>query len=99
MKIECIAGFATITKEPAASAALYRDILGLPLESRDDYSFSDHVAGAKHFGVWPLKQAAQSCFGKDDWPKDVPVPQATVKRVSATDPIQREVSNRRMASA
>ena len=86
MKIECIAGFATITKEPAASAALYRDILGLPLESRDDYSFSDHVAGAKHFGVWPLKQAAQSCFGKDDWPKDVPVPQATVKRVSCHRP-------------
>ena len=79
MKIECIAGFATITKEPAASAALYRDILGLPLESRDDYSFSDHVAGAKHFGVWPLKQAAQSCFGKDDWPRDVPVPQATIE--------------------
>ena len=79
MKIECIAGFATITKEPAASAALYRDILGLPLESRDDYSFSDNVAGAKHFGVWPLKQAAQSCFGKDEWPKDIPVPQATIE--------------------
>jgi hypothetical protein len=24
----------------------------------------------------PLSQAAQSCFGKDSWPMDVPVPQA-----------------------
>lgn len=30
----------------------------------------------KHFALWPLSQAAQSCFGTDYWPNDVPIPQA-----------------------
>jgi uncharacterized glyoxalase superfamily protein PhnB len=30
----------------------------------------------KTFGLWPLSQAAESCFGKDAWPTDVPTPQA-----------------------
>ena len=54
MKIECIAGFATITSDPAASAALYLDTLGLPLERREDYLSIDKFPGAHHFGVWPL---------------------------------------------
>jgi hypothetical protein len=28
------------------------------------------------FALWPLSQAAQSCFGKDSWPGDIPAPQA-----------------------
>ena len=65
MKIVCIAGFATITKDPAASGRLYRDALGLPLKAMDDYLSLDNFDGAKHFGVWPLRMAAQSCFGTD----------------------------------
>jgi hypothetical protein len=34
------------------------------------------LQGAKHFALWPLSQAAQSCFGNDFWPDHVPVPQA-----------------------
>ena len=34
------------------------------------------MRGAKTFALWPLEQAATSCFGKDAWPSDVPVPQA-----------------------
>ncbi|MGF6303006.1 hypothetical protein OKW43_005763 [Paraburkholderia sp. WC7.3g] len=30
----------------------------------------------KSFALSPLSQAAQSCFGKDVWPDDIPVPQA-----------------------
>jgi hypothetical protein len=30
----------------------------------------------KHFALWPLPQAAESCFGMDKWPETVPVPQA-----------------------
>jgi len=32
--------------------------------------------GAKSFALWPLEQAAQSCFGKDSWPGDLAAPQA-----------------------
>ncbi|KUJ75223.1 glyoxalase [Thiomicrospira sp. XS5] len=79
MEIKCIAGFASITKDPAASASLYQDALGLPLESMDDYRFMDKFPGANHFGVWPLSMAAQSCFGQDEWPKNVPEPTATIE--------------------
>jgi len=79
MDIKCIAGFATITKEPSASASLYRDIFGLPLKSQEDYLFVDKFDGAKHFGVWPLRMAAQSCFGQEDWPANVTEPTATIE--------------------
>jgi hypothetical protein len=44
-----------------------------------DYVFSDTVPGSKHFGVWPLTEAAQACFGQDTWPDTHPVPQASVE--------------------
>jgi catechol 2,3-dioxygenase-like lactoylglutathione lyase family enzyme len=81
MDIECIAGFAVITPDPATSRGLYVDALGLPLEASpgSDYFHSEAVAGAKHFGVWPLAEAAQACFGKPEWPAGVTVPQASVE--------------------
>jgi catechol 2,3-dioxygenase-like lactoylglutathione lyase family enzyme len=79
MKIECIAGFASITKDPAASALLYQDALGLPLVKQGDYCFIDRFPGANHFGVWPLTMAAQSCFGQEEWPDHVPEPTATIE--------------------
>jgi len=30
----------------------------------------------RYFALWPLSQAARSCFGSDEWPKDLPIPQA-----------------------
>jgi catechol 2,3-dioxygenase-like lactoylglutathione lyase family enzyme len=78
MDIQCVAGFSVITKQPDASASLYRDALGLPLERQEDYLFVDKFAGTHHFGVWPLKMAAQSCFGQDRWPSDVPEPTASI---------------------
>ncbi|NLM70520.1 MAG: glyoxalase [Synergistaceae bacterium] len=79
MKIECIAGYATITKNPAASAALFRDVLGLPLEGDEDYAHMQNFPVAGHFGVWSLAMAARSCFGKDEWPEGIPVPTSTVE--------------------
>ena len=81
MDILFIASIAVITAEPARSRALYVDALGLPLQSDpgDDYLHSERIGGAKHFGVWPLGQAAQACFGTSDWPADHPVPQASVE--------------------
>jgi catechol 2,3-dioxygenase-like lactoylglutathione lyase family enzyme len=79
VKIEFIAGFAAITKDPSSSKALYQDALGLPLKAQDDYLSMESFAGAKHFGVWPLRLAAQACFGSDRWPDHVPEPQATIE--------------------
>jgi catechol 2,3-dioxygenase-like lactoylglutathione lyase family enzyme len=79
MKILCIAGFAPITKDPTSSKALYQDTLALPLKEQEDYLSVDNFEGAKHFGVWPLRMAAQSCFGSDTWPDDIPEPHATIE--------------------
>jgi catechol 2,3-dioxygenase-like lactoylglutathione lyase family enzyme len=81
MDIEFIAGFAVIAADPARSRGLYVDAVGLPLEASpgSDYFHSERIAGSKHFGVWPLAEAAQACFGKPEWPGDVTVPQASVE--------------------
>jgi catechol 2,3-dioxygenase-like lactoylglutathione lyase family enzyme len=81
VQIQFIASFAVITDDQAASRRLYVDAFGLPLEAAegDDYLHSEHVDGAKHFGVWPLTQAAQACFGTPEWPADRPAPQASVE--------------------
>jgi catechol 2,3-dioxygenase-like lactoylglutathione lyase family enzyme len=78
MEIEFISGFAVITPDPAASRKLYLDALGLALDG-DDYIHSESIEGAKHFGVWPLSQAAQACYGTDTWPEGVPIPQVSVE--------------------
>jgi catechol 2,3-dioxygenase-like lactoylglutathione lyase family enzyme len=91
MNIEFISGMAVITAEPAQSRRLYVDTLGLPLHSQsgDDYVHSEQIPGAKHFGVWPLSQAAQACFGTDQWPSDVPVPQVSIEfDVADADAVQ-----------
>ncbi|MDQ2748692.1 MAG: glyoxalase [Actinomycetota bacterium] len=80
MQIQFIATVAVITAEPAASRRLYVDALGLPLRGEDDgYRHSEQIAGSKSFGVWPLEQAAQACFGASHWPDEHPVPQASIE--------------------
>ena len=79
MKIEFIASVAVITADPSTSRRLYADAIGLPLEGQDDYIHSENIGGCKHFGVWPLAQAAQACFGTSEWPVDRPVPQASIE--------------------
>ena len=41
--------------------------------------FTHALEGAKHFGLWPLSEAAQACFGAAQWPADIPVPQASIE--------------------
>ncbi|MDP9223140.1 MAG: glyoxalase, partial [Actinomycetota bacterium] len=55
--------------------------LGLPLEAdaTGEYYSSGAVEGSKHFGVWPLSQAAEACFGSSEWPSGRRVPQASVE--------------------
>jgi len=81
MEIEFIAGVAVVSADPDASARLYVDALGLPLDAAegDDYRHSENVGGSRHFGVWPLHQVAQACFGTETWPADRTLPQASIE--------------------
>jgi hypothetical protein len=80
MDVLFIASVAVVAPDPPASRKLYVDALGLPLEPLDgQYFASEKVGGSKHFGVWPLDQAAQACFGTTEWPSDRPVPQASIE--------------------
>jgi catechol 2,3-dioxygenase-like lactoylglutathione lyase family enzyme len=96
MNIEFLSTLAVIAPDPAASGKLYVDTLGLPLESHgDDYLHSEGIAGCKSFGVWPLSQAAQACFGTSQWPAERPVPQVSIEfdvaDAAAVSPAAREL--------
>ena len=74
-----VAGFGPIVRDQKSSERLYRDLLRLPLESIEGYDGYLHTArldGVKHFALWPLDKAAQSCFGRSEWPRELPVPQS-----------------------
>ena len=77
IKILFIAGFGPIVRDAEASRTLYREILGISFtEENGGYLHTEAMDGAKTFALWPLSQAAQSCFGRNAWPADIPVPQA-----------------------
>ncbi len=81
MEIEFLSTMAVIAPDPPASRELYVDALGLPLEAGagSEYFHSERIDGCKHFGVWPLSQAAEACFGTAEWPKERPVPQVSIE--------------------
>ena len=89
MDVQFIASVAVITRDPSVSRRLYVDALGLPLTDDEGYLHSEDIGGSKHFGVWPLTQAAQACFGIPDWPAGRPVPQASIEfEVADADTVQ-----------
>jgi catechol 2,3-dioxygenase-like lactoylglutathione lyase family enzyme len=71
-----VAGFGPIVQNMETSRALYGETLGLPLAGDATYLHTGEVEGVKHFALWPLSGAAESCFGTTTWPADVPVPGA-----------------------
>jgi catechol 2,3-dioxygenase-like lactoylglutathione lyase family enzyme len=79
--IQFIASIAVIAPDPQKSRELFVDALGLPLEASpgSEYFHSERIEGSKHFGVWPLPEAAQACFGTPEWPADRPVPQMSLE--------------------
>ena len=83
MRVQFLASVAVIAANPPESRKLYVDVLGLPLEARgadaDGYYASEKVAGSNHFGVWPLSQAAEACFGAPEWPPELRVPQVSLE--------------------
>jgi catechol 2,3-dioxygenase-like lactoylglutathione lyase family enzyme len=75
MKVLFVAGYGPITTNTKESAAFYRESLGLSFqEEASGYLHTGEIEGVKHFALWPLAQAAQSCFGVDSWPTDLPTP-------------------------
>jgi hypothetical protein len=77
IRILFIAGFGPIVRDAEASHKLYSANLGIPFkEESGGYLHTEALGGAKNFALWPLSQAAQSCFGQHSWPDDIPVPQA-----------------------
>jgi Glyoxalase-like domain len=77
IKVLFIAGFGPIVSKVPESRKLYSGLLGIAFkEEGGEYLHTEALQGAKSFALWPLSQAAQSCFGKDSWPDGVPVPQA-----------------------
>ena len=76
MKILFVAGFGPIVQDMKASRQLYGETLELPLEGDATYLHTSAVDGVKHFALWPLSAAAESCFGTTTWPVDLPTPHA-----------------------
>lgn len=68
-KVLFIAGFGPIVRDVAAGRKLYAGTLAIPFkEEAGGYLHTDALQGAKSFALWPLSQAAQSCFGHESWP-------------------------------
>ena len=77
LKILFIAGFGPIVDGIGESRRLYRDVLGIAFkEESGGYLHTEAVPGAKTFALWPLSQVAESCFGNDSWPDNIPAPHA-----------------------
>jgi len=75
MKVLFVAGFGPIVSDRQKSAAFYRESLGLSFqEEADGYLHTEALPGVNTFALWPLSQAAQSCFGVSEWPADLPAP-------------------------
>jgi catechol 2,3-dioxygenase-like lactoylglutathione lyase family enzyme len=80
MDVLFIASMAVVAADPPESRKLFMDVLGLPLEGEGDgYYSSGRIPGSKHFGVWPLSEAAEACFGTPVWPLGRVVPQASIE--------------------
>ncbi|MBW8864364.1 MAG: VOC family protein [Verrucomicrobia bacterium] len=75
-KVLFVAGFGPIVQDLPQSHKFYVDALGLSFQKDGDYLHTGKLEGVKHLALWPLSQAAQSCFGSESWPSDLPVPQA-----------------------
>ncbi len=79
MNVLFISSFAPIVTDTSATKRLYVDTFGLDLEDSGGYLHSEKVEGVRHFGLWPLEQAAEACFGTTEWPADIPRPQASIE--------------------
>jgi catechol 2,3-dioxygenase-like lactoylglutathione lyase family enzyme len=77
VRISFVAGFGPIVRDDHGARSFWADALGIELEeAAPGYWSTDDLAGVRAFALWPLSQAAESCFGGPEWPPDLPMPQA-----------------------
>jgi catechol 2,3-dioxygenase-like lactoylglutathione lyase family enzyme len=80
VNVEFLSTVAVIAPDPPRSRHLYVDVLGLPLQGKPEgYQHSEEIGGCKSFGIWPLSQVAEVCFGTPEWPDGRPVPQVSIE--------------------
>lgn len=84
IKVLFVAGFGPITRVDQESKSLYLNILDLPIkemEGNESYMSTEdgELGGVKHFALWPLTQAAASCFGVNEWPEELNIPQGWIE--------------------
>lgn len=80
MRVSFVAGFGPIVRDVESSRAFWGAGLGVELkEAAPEYWTNDDLEGVKAFGLWPLNQAAESCFGTGAWPGELPAPQAWIE--------------------
>jgi catechol 2,3-dioxygenase-like lactoylglutathione lyase family enzyme len=80
MDVLFLTSIAPIVRDPQISRSFYEDALSLGFEGQEgDYLFTHQLEGTKHFGLWPLSEAANACFGATEWPAEIPVPQASIE--------------------
>lgn len=82
MDILFVSSVSLISGATKSTRNLLTSSFGLPLEPHGadgDYVFSEKIPGSKHFGVWPLAQAAEACFGTAKWPEGRAVPQVSIE--------------------
>ncbi len=80
MDVQFVTSIAPIVRDLEASRSFYGDALGLSFEGHEgDYVFTHELEGTKHFGLWPLSEAANACFGTTEWPSEFPTPQASIE--------------------
>ncbi len=96
MKVLFIAGFGPIASDPEESRRLYEGSLGVTFKVEDaDYRHTEDLKGANSFAIWPLAQAAESCFGTNKWPADTIRPQAWLEfDVQDVEEASRELEGR-----
>src|SRR5918994_7958290 len=80
MNISFVAGFGPIIRDADEARGFWERGLGITLEeAAPGYFTNDDLEGVKAFALWPLSQAAESTFGRAEWPADVPAPQAWIE--------------------
>ena len=80
MKVAFIAGFGPIVRDIDEARRFWGEGLGIGLtEAAPSYWTNDDLEGVKAFALWPLAQAAESTFGTEAWPEDLPTPQAWIE--------------------
>jgi catechol 2,3-dioxygenase-like lactoylglutathione lyase family enzyme len=80
MDVRFVAGVAPIVNDAGEARRFYGEKLSLPLKMDGESDYTEvTLPGLKHFGLWTLRDAAQSTFGRDEWPDYIARPQATIE--------------------